>query len=1188
MLKLLHIKSLNPHQAMGLCLAIVLLAWTSALVMDYMQHRNARLYLTHNLELWIQDQVRHVDELAGDDLIIQTYLMDKSRMPAPMYAAFRERMLRLADLPFALFYTLNDSLIYWNKGVPGVQDKQLRDANNDNTLIRLADGWYLLQKRYLSDSVNLVAYIPVKYDYPLENPYLKEKFPGSLEMPGKVGVSMVESVNPIRLADGGILAYLHYERASKSLPRQNLLLGLFLFAGLITAFFFHLWGAYWIQKGKRQFGAFVFLAGIFGLRFISLWFDFTGHFGQLPIFQRSMDHPILSHSIGDLLINVSLLLWVIIFFYKEVSIQDFSRLSIRKRIGMALVNYLAIASGLLAMIHLFQILVLESDLTFRFDDIFHFNTFSFLSLIAVQLLLIALFLFSYRLQLFINAMNLNRKHRYGAILAAVVIGVACSYWLPIAIPALVLTAILLGYLMIFEVYADVKSSNLTWIILWMILFSGLASGLLYHFNNTKIDLRLKEYADLLIDPTDVFLEKDLTALSDYLSVNSHVTFSEAFTRFPYVKQYYRWEESLEGQVDSQLNWSWNRFQQNGNYEMVSPNGNIYMFQQVSADYRKVYGELLRTVPFKGMPDIENFRYQLTQNDKVLMQSLPESAGVWRKEILDKTEREFFFNKKELRGMVLNQDEFRLMIVHASGGRSAFLSLFSYLFCLLTITLFLITLLNTAFDFLPDTLNFSLSHRLSLRNRIQFSVISLIVLSFLIIGMITIFYFKNTTEEYHQERLQRKALSVAKDLDKQLARNTLENTTEIDLILGNVSRVHETDVDIFNEEGKLIYSSEPLVYEQKLVSPYMDGRALAAMTLEKSNLYIGENQIGELQYRTAYLAMPVGSNRQTGFVAIPYYSDRSFLQQDISEFISALLNVYVFLLFIAGALAILVANSITYPISVIGEKLKQFKLGKNNEPLEWSSKDELGELIAEYNRMIRKLQESATLLARSEREGAWREMAKQVAHEIKNPLTPMKLSLQHLQMAFKPARPEDQILMNRVSATLIEQIENLSQIASAFSNFAKIPEANPEELVVNDLLESIHNLFREQEDRQLTINLDLPVFPVHVFVDKNQLLRVFSNLVKNAIQAIPEDSVGLIHIKLATRDESAVISIQDNGVGIPPETSDKVFMPNFTTKNSGTGLGLAICKNIIDQMQGDIYFETQPGKGTTFYVSLPLG
>ena len=254
-------------------------------------------------------------------------------------------------------------------------------------------------------------------------------------------------------------------------------------------------------------------------------------------------------------------------------------------------------------------------------------------------------------------------------------------------------------------------------------------------------------------------------------------------------------------------------------------------------------------------------------------------------------------------------------------------------------------------------------------------------------------------------------------------------------------------------------------------------------------------------------------------------------------------------------------------------------------MDWGTKDEVGTLISEYNKMIKKLDDSANLLAKSEREGAWREMAKQVAHEIKNPLTPMKLSIQYLKHAFQSNPDNIEPLMQRVSNTLIEQIDNLAHIANEFSNFAKMPRANNEEFIVNVLVESVHDLFKEVKDAD--VSLTLPEKAFTVFADRKQLMRVLNNLIKNAVEAIPEDRDGAIKVSLFEQEIMAIIKVSDNGVGIPEEMKKKVFVPNFTTKNSGTGLGLAISKNIIESVNGKIYYETMPNIGTDFYVELPI-
>jgi nitrogen fixation/metabolism regulation signal transduction histidine kinase len=237
-------------------------------------------------------------------------------------------------------------------------------------------------------------------------------------------------------------------------------------------------------------------------------------------------------------------------------------------------------------------------------------------------------------------------------------------------------------------------------------------------------------------------------------------------------------------------------------------------------------------------------------------------------------------------------------------------------------------------------------------------------------------------------------------------------------------------------------------------------------------------------------------------------------------------------------------------------------------------------------MVQELEKSAELLAQSERESAWREMAKQIAHEIKNPLTPMKLNVQHLQRTIEEGK-EDPALVDRISATLIEQIDSLSAIANEFSDFAKMPRAQTGSVNLVKKLENLLLLF-EASDKS-TVHLDLQGWKkVYVFADKEQLMRVFINLVKNGIQSVPDKREARIQISLEVEEDShALVSIRDNGKGVPEEIRDKLFRPNFTTKSAGMGLGLAISANIVRSMGGSIWFETALEQGTTFFVQLPL-
>ena len=294
--------------------------------------------------------------------------------------------------------------------------------------------------------------------------------------------------------------------------------------------------------------------------------------------------------------------------------------------------------------------------------------------------------------------------------------------------------------------------------------------------------------------------------------------------------------------------------------------------------------------------------------------------------------------------------------------------------------------------------------------------------------------------------------------------------------------------------------------------------------------------------------------------------------------------YAIIFLLSSVISLFITRWITATFKIITQQFEHLNLQKNDR-VSWPYDDEVGLLVREYNKMVTKVEANATLLAQSERETAWREMAQQVAHEIKNPLTPMKLNIQYLQQAMKNDNPNIKELTDKVSDSIIEQINNLSYIASEFSNFARMPDAKAEEIDLKDLLHKALELYQNNE--QVTITTAFGEGNTDVLADRSQLLRVFTNLLENAKQSIPEGRQGAIKVALHTEDEYALISIADNGIGIDEEAIKKIFQPYFTTKSSGTGLGLAMTKKIIEFWKGAIWFETVDGVGTTFYIKLPV-
>ena len=328
------------------------------------------------------------------------------------------------------------------------------------------------------------------------------------------------------------------------------------------------------------------------------------------------------------------------------------------------------------------------------------------------------------------------------------------------------------------------------------------------------------------------------------------------------------------------------------------------------------------------------------------------------------------------------------------------------------------------------------------------------------------------------------------------------------------------------------------------------------------------------------------NKLLAYLNLPYFTKQNLIKKEITTLAIAIVNVFMLLILLTVAVAILISGQITKPLSLIQQKFSEIKLGKKYEQIKYDRNDEISSLVTEYNRMVMELAESVELLAKSERESAWREMAKQIAHEIKNPLTPMKLSVQHLLRAWKDGEKNYNNHIDKVANNLIEQIDNLSAIASEFSNFAKMPKAKNQKI---DLVQKIKNsveLFTNTKDITIKTNFHKNQ-NVPVLGDKEQLSRMFINLIKNAIQSIPENVKGKIDVELMTTKTTALVKIRDNGKGIPDELKEKLFMPNFTTKSSGMGLGLAIVKNIVESCNGKIDFETELGKGTTFTLEFPI-
>jgi signal transduction histidine kinase len=322
------------------------------------------------------------------------------------------------------------------------------------------------------------------------------------------------------------------------------------------------------------------------------------------------------------------------------------------------------------------------------------------------------------------------------------------------------------------------------------------------------------------------------------------------------------------------------------------------------------------------------------------------------------------------------------------------------------------------------------------------------------------------------------------------------------------------------------------------------------------------------------------------LAVPTILDRSRIDQQMLQTISYLLVIYVFIFGLFMLSAAMIARELTRPLLYFQSGLKRISSGKLDTTIPVTTQDEIGSLAHAYNVMVYKLKDLRKELAEAERQAAWTEMARQVAHEIKNPLTPMKLQLQHLKRIITSGNYDIEELKPKateITSTLVEQIQSLSTIASDFSRFAKPFESELEEVDLNKMLHDIDQLY--QHDERIHIEPDLSQDALPIMAAQDELKRVFINLVKNASEAMPHG--GVIYLRSYQHKEHAYVDVIDNGQGITEDHKAKIFVPNFSTKTSGTGLGLAISKKIVEAHRGEIDFASVPGSGTTFTIALPL-
>lgn len=490
-------------------------------------------------------------------------------------------------------------------------------------------------------------------------------------------------------------------------------------------------------------------------------------------------------------------------------------------------------------------------------------------------------------------------------------------------------------------------------------------------------------------------------------------------------------------------------------------------------------------------------------------------------------------------------------------------------------------------------------KLALRTRIFVAMILLVLFASMLISAVAIYQYKEQNEDYHKGRLERKEGSIQTHLKRFLngKQNTWEVKTEnISIIFKeevyNIADIHKLQINLYDLEGGLLISSKAGLQntnaEKCLSAEIMNALShkieFNSVSKTADHRYVNINTENGETFQSSYTYISNKRSKPIAILNIPYLENDNFLTKELLEFLERIGFAFILILLTAIIFAFLLSKYITKSLKTISDKMYTTRLEKRNEKIEIDgTSQEISSLINSYNNMIDELEESAVQLAKSEREQAWREMAKQVAHEIKNPLTPMRLTVQNFQRKFNPNDENIICKVDEYSKTIIQQIDTMSAIASAFSNFAKMPAQKNETLNIVEIVKLALDIFNED---YIVFTSDTE--SIIAKLDRTQLIRVVTNLIKNGIQAIPDHKTPQIAVNVAEHKNNIIISIADNGTGISKENKVKIYEPKFTTKTSGMGLGLGMVKKIVETYKGSISFVSEKNKGTTFKVTLPKG
>lgn len=1139
-------------------------------------------------------------------------------------------------------------MVYWNNNTMYVNGYDLKKP--DGTYYqKLQNGEFELLVKHIQlekQSLLLIGMLPIRWDYFIENKYLQSRFDGFKDLSKQYEVSTAPTAIPILNASGVELFRIQLIEGKSFIAYDIITLVLRTIAIVLLLLFMNAIGEDLVRGQGFWKGFFLLFGSVFLLRTFSYQFSIPFDFDKIPLFDPSIYASNLFHrSLGDLLVNSILFFWLIRFYQDhhqgKISAPSFFPDYLLKDFRVFLLTFSALSIG-----NIIKSLVQDSKISFDTNNL---GIYTMVAFIILCLLVLFFFYLSQVLlaPLIATGVGIYRQILVAAA-SGVVYFFLLVHPQDTLINMLILLW-LLGYLLLIHLRkSDIAISLVKsdFFIFWVMIFA-LSVAAIVLFENKQVERNQRQrMAEKLAQQTDPSGENLLNIAATnfdeiFLSNNFHRLESEYSNKFikdslinenfsGYLNKFdtriYTFDAATRAMhnEDSTSYASIKTILLNQakpteipglfSYEKL-PEGFSFIYQKEIKERETIKGYLFVIIKSKRYKSEALYPELFNQSQDISTDlNTNYSYAVYKKGKLINHFNNYSFpsalNENKFPGFEFTYQQngvYNELWYNSGSGKLVLVvkrntwilesvTLFAYLFVSFLVTIFLFQsgsfLLTNRFKWSKLKKAF----QWNIRSQIQATIIFLSVFSFIVIGIATISFFIIRFNRNNEDRLSKSIQVMANEIDNRLRSQlefddvlTVSNMSDMDDLekkIGDISNLHNVDINYYDTKGNLKISTQPYIYNKHLLSEKMDPEAYLQLHANKSIRYLQSEKVGEFNYLSIYVPLVDESGNNYAYLNIPYLNSQTELTQEISGFLATLINLNAFIFLVAGAIAFFLTNRIIQSFSIIGEKMQQVNLGKVNEVIEWNRNDEIGILVTEYNKMVHKLETSAEALAQSEREGAWREMARQVAHEIKNPLTPMKLSIQYLQKAFEAGSPNVKDLSQKMAVTLIEQIDQLSKIAGDFSQFANIGNTKLEVFDINESVNSVIQLY--QLYPQLRIKGRLLQEPLYIQSDKMQINRLLTNLIKNAVEAGEGKGQMIdIDIHLQKESNSLLLTVQDDAGGIPENLIQHLFKPNFTTKTSGTGLGLAICKGIVEKAKGSIWFESAYGQGTCFFIRLPL-